>query len=253
MDPAEPSSSVPSDPLAALREPVVPTAAERARALLRRIPHDARPWALAVAVLALVVVGAGALLAAGAVSGPGRAAPAAGDEAFFDAPVATTAPRAVDTSVPRLVAHAAGAVVRPGVYELSSGARVDDLIAAAGGVTGDADADRLNLAAPLQDGARLYVPRRGELDVPAVSGPDAAPGDGAGGTNGGSGSPSGPVDLNRAGQAELEALPGIGPSLAQAILDHRTRDGPFSSVDGLLDVRGIGPTRLEQLRPLVRV
>ena len=69
----------------------------------------------------------------------------------------------------------------------------------------------------------------------------------------GSNSPRGPVDLNRASAADLEALPGIGPALAQAIIDHREQNGPFRSVDGLADVRGIGPAKMEQLRPLVKV
>jgi competence protein ComEA len=69
----------------------------------------------------------------------------------------------------------------------------------------------------------------------------------------GSASPRGPVDLNHASESDLEALPGIGPALAQAIIDYRSQHGPFGSVDGLSDVRGIGPAKLEQLRPLVKV
>ena len=90
-----------------------------------------------------------------------------------DLPFAGTTVASATTQAPaRLVAHAAGAVVHPGVYELAAGSRVGDLITAAGGVSPDGDADRLNLAAPLTDGVRLYVPRRGETDIPAVAEPD---------------------------------------------------------------------------------
>jgi competence protein ComEA len=236
---------------------MAPSTIDRLRALIGRVPREARPWAAAVAVVGALAVVAGVALLVGAGS-HGGGPPATADDDLFDLPMATAVPRAADTTVPRLVVHAAGAVSQPGVYALAVGARVDDLIAAAGGVAPDADVDRLNLAAPLQDGARVYVPRRGELDVPAVNGPDGVAATGSAGDEtsapGGSGGPStGPIDLNRASATELETLPGIGPSLAQAIVDHRARNGPFSSVDDLVDVRGIGPTRLEQLRPLVKV
>lgn len=250
MDPVEPSSSASSDPLSALRRPVAPSSTDRLRALIERVPREARPWAAAVVVVAVVAVAVGTALVMGI--GSNRAeAPVGGDDSLFDLPMATSAP-AVDTTVPRLVVHAAGAVSQPGVYSLAVGARVDDLIGAAGGLAPDADADRLNLAAPMQDGARLYVPRRGEPDVPSINDPDGA-GAGSAPPNGAGAPSAGPIDLNRASATELETLPGIGPSLAQAIVDHRTRHGPFSSVDELLDVRGIGPTRLEQLRALVKV
>jgi competence protein ComEA len=143
------------------------------------------------------------------------------------------------TAAASLVVHAAGAVVRPGLYRLPPGARVDDLVAAAGGVATDADVDRINLAAPVVDGERVYVPRLGEA-VP-VAGGDAA-------------SSSGPIDLNTANESQLDTLPGIGPATAKAIVDERTRrGGRFTSVDDLLNVRGIGPAKLEQLRPLVTV
>lgn len=146
------------------------------------------------------------------------------------------------TTVPLVVmVHAAGAVVHPGVYELPSGARVTDLIDAAGGPAADADVDRLNLAALVVDGERVYVPHIGEVVAPA----DAA----AVGT----GQADGPVNLNTATLDELDALPGIGPTTAQAIIDERERRGGFKSVDDLLDVRGIGPAKLEDLRDLVTV
>jgi competence protein ComEA len=149
------------------------------------------------------------------------------------------------TTVPEdLLAHAAGAVARPGVYSLAPGSRVGDLLAAAGGPVGAADVDRLNLAAPLADGTRVYVPVLGEPVPPSVLGPEGATaGDGS----------DGPVDLNTADASLLEELPGVGPATAAAIVAHREQNGPFQSVDDLLDVRGIGDAKLAALRDLVVV
>jgi competence protein ComEA len=150
------------------------------------------------------------------------------------------------TSAPRedLVVHVAGSVVRPGVLHLRPGARVVDAIDAAGGLAPDADGARINLAAPVADGTRVYVPAVGEALPAAV---------GAGGEGEGEGEAAGPVDLNTADEAALDALPGIGPATAKAIVAHRAEIGRFTSVDQLLDVRGIGPAKLEELRPLVTV
>ena len=153
------------------------------------------------------------------------------------APTSTTAP-------PTVVAHAAGAVRGPGVYRLEPGARAADLVEAAGGAAPDADLQRLNLAAPVADGERVYVPRVGEVVAPPVAGP-AAPG--------ASGDIGGRVNLNTATAADLEELPGVGPAIAAAIIDERDRRVRFATVDDLLDVRGIGDVRLEQLRDLVTV
>jgi competence protein ComEA len=178
-----------------------------------------------------------------------------GDDALFAGP-ATTVAQAADvgpvapTTVPGIVVHAAGAVRQPGVYLLPAGARVADLLDRAGGPTAETDLDRVNLAAPLADGQRLYVPRRGE-QAPAVVGPDGGAG---GGGEGGAGSlPAGPVDINTATAEQLDTLPGIGPATAAAIVEHRERTGPFASVDALLDVRGIGPAKLDAIRALVSV
>jgi competence protein ComEA len=165
-----------------------------------------------------------------------------GPPAELDLPRATPATVAAGTatSSPAATAHAAGAIARPGVYKLPPGARVTDLLDAAGGPVGDADLDQLNLAAPVGDGERIYVPHRGEAPPPAAGGvaTDVA---------------AGPVDLNRATAEQLDALPGIGPATAKAILDHRTRNGRFRSVDDLLEVRGIGDAKLADLRDKVKV
>ena len=150
-------------------------------------------------------------------------------------PPASTAPSTV-------VVHVAGAVVAPGVYELAAGSRVADGLDAAGGAASDAVLDAVNLAAPLVDGAQVYVPHTGEASGPATAAP-----------TGGVPTPTNPIDINAATEEELESLPGIGPVTAGAIVRHREESGPFASVDGLMDVPGIGPARLASLQGLIRV
>jgi competence protein ComEA len=159
----------------------------------------------------------------------------------------TTAPSHTPTTaeVPATVlVHVAGAVQAPGVHEVPSGARVIDAIDAAGGLAGDADGTRINLAAPVRDGERVYVPAIGEDPPPVAVGSPEPAGEGPG---------AGPVDLNAADAAALEALPGVGPSTAAAILEHRAQIGRFTSVEQLLDVPGIGEAKLAALRDLVAV
>lgn len=173
---------------------------------------------------------------------PGAGGPGGTGLSAASTSTSTTGPAEVEVLV-----HAAGAVASPGVHRLPAGSRVADLLAAAGGPTADADLDRVNLAAPLADGERVWFPRVGEEVPPAVAGgPASATGRGASGS-------AGPIDLNAATADELEALPGIGPSIAAAIVEHRERHGPFAAVDELLEVPGIGPARLEEIRPFVTV
>jgi competence protein ComEA len=213
-----------------------------------------------VAVLA-AVVGAGAVWAGSGDGGPPASVGASLPMATRRPAPGTTggpAPSPGTTAGAAWVAIA-GAVVRPGLYRVASDTRLSSLIAAAGGLAGDADADRVNLAAAVRDGERVYVPRRGEPGAPpVVAGADpgaaVAPGGSAAAGAGGAGaSASGPLDLNRASADELDRLPGVGPATARAIIDHRSAKGPFTSVDQLADVRGIGPAKLDQLRPLVVV
>ena len=144
-----------------------------------------------------------------------------------------------------VVVHVAGAVVRPGVHELDEGSRVIDAIEAAGGLTTDADRERLNLAAPVVDGQRVWVPRFGEDE------PEVVPV--SGGIDGSSGDVGGVVNVNTADRAALETLPGVGPSIAAAIIRYRDDEGPYTRVEDLLGVAGIGPSRLAQLADLVTV
>ncbi len=213
--------------------------------------EERRLLAGAAVVVGAVVLGALAWLVV-SMSAPGRSAPEASpfapDTVADPALPATSAP----TTAPGLVVHAAGAVRNPGLYRVAAGARVADLLEAAGGPTDDTDLDRVNLAAPLADGQRLYVPHRGEAMPPSVAA-DAGSAPAGSGAAGSGSAPAGPLDLNTATAEQLDALPGVGPATAAAIVDHRQRKGPFRSVDDLLDVRGIGPAKLEGLRDLVAV
>jgi competence protein ComEA len=151
-----------------------------------------------------------------------------------------------------MLVHVAGAVVRPGVVELAPGTRVIDAVEAVGGATAEGDLDRLNLAAPVTDGARVYVPTRGQADPGVLATGEGASGT-AGGETPGTPSPTAKLDLNTATQTQLEALPGIGPAYAQAIIAERVRRGGFTSVNELREVRGIGDHRFADLAPLVTV
>ena len=130
---------------------------------------------------------------------------------------------------------------RPGVYEFAAGDRVIDAVNRAGGARNGADLTSLNLAAPLADGTQIVVPRAGR-DGPGSSTSDT-------GTAGGATL----ININTASETDLEALPGVGPVTAAAIIDYRTQNGPFSTVDDLIDVSGIGPSTLEQIRPFATV
>jgi competence protein ComEA len=186
-----------------------------------------RRRALAGALLLVValVVGGRYLAGAGASSGAGSAPAQRPLEA-----VEAAAP-------PALVVHVVGSVRRPGLYRLREGARIADAVARAGGATKRADVSLVNLAAPVVDGAQVVVPRRA-----------AATAAGGGAGEAAAGQPAGPLHLNTATLEQLDALPGIGPTTAQKILDFRDEHGAFTSVDELDAVPGIGPARLEQLR-----
>jgi competence protein ComEA len=149
---------------------------------------------------------------------------------------ATSAPTTVD--VP-LIVHVTGAVSSPGVYELDVGDRILDALARAGGPTAEGQPDQLNLAAPVVDGMKIRVPVEGEAALVVGSSPGAVG--------------FGPVDLNTATSAQLEALPGVGPATAASILSYRESIGRFGSVADLLGVRGIGEAKLASLEDLVIV
>ena len=195
-----------------------------------------RPWHVAAAVVMCVaLLGAGV---AGVVWVLRTPPPTEALIPQVTAPATVSSPP--DTGAATLFVQAAGAVVTPGVYRVPADARVIDVIDAAGGLADGADPDRLALAAKVADGERVYVPTIGEPLALSPSGGAAAPDDG-------------PVDLNTADEQQLDALPGVGPATASAIVAYRESHGPFRSVDQLLEVRGIGPAKLDQLADLVTV
>ncbi|MFJ6709802.1 helix-hairpin-helix domain-containing protein [Streptomyces sp. NPDC091265] len=177
---------------------------------------------------------------------------AGGDEAGVPEPSAGAPPAAGPGG--RIVVDVSGKVRRPGIHRLPSGARVADALRAAGGVRTGVDLDGLNRARVLMDGEQIVV------GMPPAAGGTGAGGAGAGGTGaagaGGSpaagGSATGPVNLNSATTEQLDTLPGVGPVLAQHIVDYRTQHGGFRSVDELREVNGIGDRRFADLQPLVR-
>lgn len=211
------------------------------RTALRSLAPSPRLAAAALGAGGVAVAAAVAVVALrGAPAPPEVGLPLASAAGGGTAAPAGAAGPAAQPDPPAYV-HAAGAVAQPGVYRVQPGGRVADVVDAAGGPGPDADLDQVNLAARVADGERVYVPRRGEAPTPG------APGGGAGGAG------SGPVDLNTATVDQLVSLPGIGPATARAIVDHRAEQGRFTSVDQLLDVRGIGEAKLAALRPLVKV
>lgn len=223
----------------------------RDRVVAARAFAAERPGAIAGAVVGVVVltlVGLFVLRAPSAAAPPTELSLPRADGVGVAGGGGGGASAGPTTTIAGVVVHVAGAVVKPGLVRLPAGARVADAVDAAGGLRPDADLDRLNLAALLADGQRVWVPVVGQ-DAPPEVGPGGGPG-GAGAA--GNGAPA-IVDLNTATATELESLPGVGPATAQAILDQRRRVGRFRSVDDLLDVRGIGPSKLAALRDRVRV
>lgn len=191
---------------------------------------EGRRWATrgrvaAVAAAALLVLGAVVVLRA-VQETPSVVVPAAAGATMGAAPV----------EAPEVVVHVVGQVLQPGLVHLPAGARLADAIDAAGGAGPEADLAAINLARVLTDGEQVVVPRPGEQPQSAgAAGADPA------------------IDLNTAATADLDTLPGIGPVLAQRIVDWRTEHGAFTAVDELAEVRGIGSSLLEGLRDLVRV
>lgn len=183
---------------------------------------------LVLAVIGLLLVGAILIVAI-------RWKPAARIEIIPPAPTATPSPIQV---------YVSGAVVQDGVYELPHDAIVQNAIQAAGGLGADADTEHLNLAKPLEDGEHIYVPHIGEAPMPT---PTSSPSESETSIS------RGLININTASQAELETLPGIGPALAQRIIEYRELHGGFPTIEDLQNVSGIGPAVFEDIRDLITV
>lgn len=201
-------------------------------------PARVRVGVGAAVVLVILVAVVGVLVSAAAQGG---------SEVPILAPTGTgsaapPSPGASDAGGTVLV-HVTGAVRKPGIVSLPAGSRVLDAVAAAGGLTDDADPAAVNLARPVADGEQLVVLRVGE----------APPAAAAAGATAGGGAAGGIVNLNTAAQADLETLPRIGPALAQRILDWRQANGRFAAVTDLLKVSGIGQKVFDGLKDRVAV
>lgn len=221
---------------------------------------------VALALVAGLLVGAcagGSVMASGAAEGGSwggsgievkRTHDGAGDDAERDGTSSSDVnglpdEEATAEAKDAIVVDVAGAVASPGVVELKDGARVADALGAAGGLAEDADLTSVNRAARLTDGQRVYVPRVGEQVVP-VEGDGSA---GAAGEGTQSTATGQAVNINTAGLAELDALPGVGPATAQAIIDDREANGPFTAPEDLMRVSGIGEKKFEKLKSSICV
>lgn len=201
-----------------------------------------------VSIGLIVLVGAAGVACAGAVAlttqvdtGPSLVVDRAAEASATIPGIVSQEPSGETT----LVVHVAGAVLRPGLVWMPGGSRVGDAIEAAGGNLGSAALDALNLARLLSDGEQVYVPSLDEVAAGTASSL----------TGGSIGPPesSAHVDLNSADVTALDTLPGVGPSTAAKIVADREANGPFTSVDDLQRVAGIGPKRIEEIRELVEV
>jgi competence protein ComEA len=152
----------------------------------------------------------------------------------------------VSQSIKQMTIDVEGAVIKPGVYKLPPNSRVQNAIIAAGGLSQNADrqkvAQTLNLAAPLTDGAKIYIPAVGEQ----MTGSDGASDTSSGGAPGIS---TNPVNINTAGESELDALPGVGPVTAQKIISNR----PYQSVEELLDKKIVGQSEYGKIKDMVSI
>ncbi len=189
-----------------------------------------------VAVLAVTAAGGGVLI--------WRQAARGSVEVYETASVAA-APQPAGP----VIVHVCGAVKNPGVYTLPAGARVFEAVAKAGGALPGAEQEAVNLAAPLSDGQQVYLPGRGEAAPPAA----ASTATSSAARNETAAAPRFPLNLNQVNAADLENIPGIGPALAGRIIAYRQANGPFTQVDDLLNVSGIGEKTLARLRPYLKI
>jgi competence protein ComEA len=214
-------------------------------------------WVVAERPRALAVGPAGVAGASSPVP-TGRLSASAGSSGRVPVGGASSAVPATPTAPAVLVVDVAGKVHRPGLYRLPVGSRVDDAVRAAGGALAGVNLSSLNLAAKVVDGQQIPVgiagsPGGAAAGAAGAAGSDGSPGGRAGMAGNGAPGAGEPVDLNTATIEQLETLPGVGPVLAQHVLDWRTAHGHFATVDQLDDVPGIGEVKFAALKSLVTV
>jgi competence protein ComEA len=191
--------------------------------------HRLREWVkrnrggvlVGAVVVGVVVAGAGLI-------------PRPTSQVVIQQPVARASPSPADTSP--LAVHVGGEVLRPGLYRLTPGSRVNDAVGAAGGPTAEADIHRVNLAARLVDGQQIVVPRKAEARASAGSPSPAT---------------AARISINTASVAELDTLPGVGPVTAQRIVAYREQHGPFASVQQLRDAKLVNASTYDRIKDLV--
>jgi competence protein ComEA len=214
------------------------------------MPEISRSQLLAYAVLAVLVVALGVRFMQRHTDAPAPD-PAAAATGGSTTPAGTSTVRIEQRRQGTQLVHVAGAVRRPGVYRVPAGARVQDAVRRAGGARPGADVNAINLAAKVVDGQQVVVPVRARAPAAAgasasgavASGPPAA---------GAAAAPGAPVSLSSATAEQLDTLDGVGPATAAKIIEYRTQNGGFRSVDDLASVPGIGPKRMEALRAQVQ-
>jgi len=231
--------------------------------------QDARVRVALLVVCLACLIGSGFVLLKGRQSAPPPILFAAPPAVGSDTPPATLSAAAVPRHAKRLYVDVAGAVRRPSLYLLPPDSRVMQAVLAAGGPTAAADLDAVNLAQPVTDGEKVFVPKRGAASVlapsalPAVmpaasarvtlpSVPSAAkPGKATSGSRSGKMGPGEQIGLNSATLEQLERLPGVGPSMAARILAYRQQSGGFAKIEDLTLVTGIGPKKYAKMAPFL--
>lgn len=209
-------------------------------------------------IVAAALVGTGALLMKSQVFGGFTSR-----EIKFIEPAGVVPTEASPEKAPaKICVHVAGRVKKPGLYELEPGSRVVDAVKAAGGELANADMESVNLAQKLSDGEQVFIAAKGSVPAPSASvvsngkpKTPAAPGP----ANNGNWEPGpvkikpgeGKINVNTAGLDDLQRLPGIGPAMAQRIIDYRKKHGNFKAVEEMDEIEGIGPSTLEKLKPFV--
>jgi competence protein ComEA len=204
---------------------------------------------------AAIIFGA-IILASAFLSGPNVASSGAEVATLADEPAAAIDELASEAETPEAesrpsstpiaafaIVYISGAVQQPDVYQVPAAARVKDVVLAAGGLTEDAAIDEINLAEHVTDAQHIHIRRQGESPPGAASTGEDAAGE----------SDDGPLNINTASVADLDGLPGVGQSIAERIIEFRTTNGPFQSVEDLQKVKGIGPSLFAKLAPLVTV